>query len=89
MGTWRAGKANSDILFAVRAITHDIRHSCNIHYHWIPGHSNVKFNDMADTLANAGSDFSKSHRCEQVNFKNSLNNNGFLALVTGTDTGLF
>ena len=86
---WRAGKANSDILFAVRAIAHDIRHSCNIHYHWIPGHSNVKFNDMADNLANAGSDFSKSHRCEQVNFKNSLNNNGFLALVTGTDTGLF
>jgi ribonuclease HI len=86
---WRAGKANSDILFAVRAIAHDIRHSCKVHYHWIPGHSDVKFNDMADALANAGSDYSKSHRCEKINFNDSLITNGFMALVTEIDTDLF
>lgn len=86
---WRAGKANSSILYSVRALSHDIRNSCKIHYHWIPGHSDVSYNDTADALANAGAEFSNSHRCIQINYRDSIDNNGFLALVTETSTNLF
>jgi ribonuclease HI/exonuclease III len=86
---WRAGKANSSILYSVREMSHKIRHTCNIHYHWIPGHSNVNYNDTADALANAGADYSDSHRNFAVNFRDSIDTKGFMALVTETNTNLF
>ena len=86
---WRAGKANSAILYAVRELSHCIRHNCKVHYHWIPGHSGIDFNNTADALANAGSDFSKSHRNQLLDFSENFTHGGFMTLVTETNTNLF
>ena len=86
---WRAGKANSAILYAVRKLSHHIRHSCKIHYHWIPGHSGIDFNNTADALANACSDFSNSHRCHSIDFGNHFTHGDFMTLVTETTSNLF
>ena len=86
---WRAGRANSAILYAVREISHSIRNSCNIHYHWIPGHSGIDFNNTADALANAGSDYSKSHKNHSLDFSDNFTHGSFMTLVTDTCTKLF
>ena len=86
---WRAGRANSAILYAVRDLSHCIRHRCKIHYHWIPGHSGIDFNNTADALANAGSDFSKSHRDHSLDFSDNFTHGSFLTLVTDSCYNLF
>jgi ribonuclease HI len=81
---WRAGANNASILYAVRDIAHKLRHQCNINFHWIPGHAGIAHNDTADRLANAGTSYSSSQRNENINFKHSINNTGFMGLVTET-----
>ena len=71
---WGVGSTNTSLLHAVRRARRTITTN-TITTNWIPGHSGVAQNDLADTFAGIGSvkaadfpDFNIDYNCEDFNF---------------------
>ena len=80
---WSAGNANKGILYRLREKMHKIRDRTKFIIHWIPGHSGISENDIADNLANAGALYSNNNRIHNIDIDKDIDNNGFLGLVVG------
>ena len=80
-----AGADNDLIIQFLRQRMRDYKRNTksNIIIKWIPGHSGIPLNDVADTLAGAGSDISKQYTTD-FDLTNTILNHGFNYLVTLT-----
>ena len=66
---WSAGKSNHELLHAVRAARR--AHPGNSVIKWVPGHSDIPQNELADRLAGAGSDNSSNNNDITINYHES------------------
>ena len=77
---WRAGNANKGILFSLRERIHSLRHKLKFIIHWIPGHSGITHNEIADQLANAGTHYSTHNIMGSINIPKNIEQHGFTGL---------
>ena len=77
-----AGEDNVWLIHALKRCIRDYQVSNNsrIHFRWIPGHSGIPLNDVADALAGNGSNASKKNLID-FNLKNIILSYGFTHLV--------
>ena len=82
-----AGIDNEQIVQLLRQRIRDYKRktNANIHIKWVPGHSGIPLNDVADTLAGAGAEVSKNYTAD-FDLINTILTHGFVHLVTLTNS---
>ena len=77
---WSAGKG---ILLLLRALRKKLRELNNCA--WVPGHSGIPQNELADALAGAGSCYSEENYAARIELHKTILERGFHSLVIDTD----
>ena len=82
-----AGVDNEQLIQLLRQRIRNYKRNtkANIHIKWIPGHSGIPLNDVADTLAGAGAEVSKSFTSD-FDLINTILTHDFAHLVTLTNS---
>jgi len=81
---WSAGKNNQLLLRAVRQKLRELMR-CTVKINWVPGHSGIPQNELADALANAGSYYSAENNPKRLDLYELILRDGFHSLVIDTD----
>lgn len=80
---WNAGRENANLLAAARKVRSLI--NCTVNIVWIPGHSDIAQNVLADSLAGAGSAYSADRIVSTDSYTSAINSGSFSNLSINTE----
>ena len=80
---WNLGASCAPALAATRSLLANILQGpCSVRFHWVPGHSHIELNELADKAAGAGSKASALPRNANININYSCRGFSFSSLGT-------
>ena len=80
---WNLGASCAPALAATRSLLANILQGpCSVRFHWVPGHSHIELNELADKAAGAGSKASALPRNANININYSCRGFSFSTLGT-------
>ena len=80
---WNLGASCAPALAATRSLLANILQGpCSVRFHWVPGHSHIELNELADKAAGAGSKASALPRNADININYSCQGFSFSTLGT-------